>query len=189
MPTAERRRRLTPDARRDEILAAARATVAAGGLTRFSLEDVAREAGVAPSLTRHYFGSRDGLLIAVARQVIEEVVAVLGAPRGGATLRERVAAYLEILGRDPWVHDVWLHAPERSPELRELVLGARRRLAELSFDVSWDELAPPERLALAGWAGYFEAVISAWIDGGLRDPGAVVEALAGAARRLGVSGV
>lgn len=183
------RRRLRPDDRRDQILEVARAAVAARGLTQFSLEDVAREAGVTPSLPRHYFGSRDGLLLAVARQVIEEVVAVLGAPRGGATLTERLAAYLQILARDPWVHGVWMHASEHSEDLHDLVRSTRWRLAELSFDVSWDDLAPRDRLALLGWAGYFEAVISGWIEEGVGDPGAVIEALADAARRLGVSGV
>lgn len=164
-------------------------TVAGRGLANFSLEEVARESGVAASLPRHYFGSREGLLLAVARQIIEEVVAVLGAPRGGATLRERVAAYLEILAKDPWVHQVWMRAGEHSPELQELVAGARRRLAELSFDVRWDELGARERLALMGWVGYFEGVVSGWVEQGESDMSAVVETLTDAARRLGVTGV
>jgi len=189
MSTATPRRRLPPDARREQLLTAARAVVEERGLARFSLEDVAREAGVAASLPRHYFGSREGLLLAVATQIIEDVAAILGAPRGGATLTERLAAYLDILARDPWVHLVWMHAAEYSPDLERLVRRTRRRLAELSFDVRWKDLTAREQLALTGWAGYFEAVISGWIDHGVGDRTAVIEALADAARRLGIKGV
>jgi AcrR family transcriptional regulator len=189
MTTAATPRRMAPDARRDQILAAARAIVAERGMAHFSLEEVGREAGVAASLPRHYFGSRDGLLLAVARQVIEEVVAVLGAPRGGPRLTERLVTYLDILARDPWVHGVWIQAADHSEDLSEMVAGARRRLAELSFDVRWEDLSQPERLRLLGWAGYFEAVISGWIDQGLGDRRPVIETLADAAVRLGVKGV
>lgn len=144
---------------------------------------------MAASLPRHYFGNRDGLLLAVATQIIEEVVATLGAPRLTTTLRERVGQYLAILARDPWVHEVWMRAGEYSPELHELVVGARRRLAELSFDVTWEELDERRQLSLMGWAGYFEGVISGWIDQGQGDLAGVVEVLTDAARRLGVSGV
>jgi AcrR family transcriptional regulator len=187
--TTLRARRLAPDARRDQILAAARATVAARGLAAFSLEEVAREAGVAASLPRHYFGSRDGLVLAVATQIIEEVTAILGAPRGQGRLTERLAAYLDLLAREPWVHTVWMHSAERSPELHGLVSDVRRRLAELSFDVRWEDLEPERRLALLGWAGYFESVISGWAEHGIGDRDAVLAALADAAHRLGVTGV
>lgn len=189
MTTAVSARRLPPDARRDQILRAARVTVAEHGLNAFSLEDVAREAGVAASLPRHYFRNRDGLLLAVATQVIEEVVAVLGAPRGGATLTERLGAYFAILARDPWVHGVWMQASEHSAELGALVRATRRRLAELSFDVEWDDVDAARQLALLGWAGYFEAVVSGWIEQGAGDLAPAVEALTDAARRLGVTGV
>lgn len=189
MTSVETPRRLAPDARREQLLSAARAVVAERGLAQFSLEDVAREAGVVASLPRHYFGSRDGLLVAVAARVIDEVVAILGAPRGGAALTQRLVAYLDILVRDPWVHRVWMDASGYSPELQDRVTTARCRLAALSFDVEWESLSSREQLALMGWAGYFEAVISGWIEQGLGDRAAVIEALADAARRLGVRGV
>ena len=189
MTTASPGRRLAPDDRRDHILAAARTTLASTGMAGFSIEQVAREAGIASSLPRHYFGSRDGLLEAVARQIIEEVLAILGAPRGTTTLTERIDGYLQILRREPWVHRIWLHAAERPDELHDLVLASRRSLAELSFDVRWDDLEPREQLGLIGWASYFEGVISGWIELGVDDTRPVVQALADAARRLGVKGV
>jgi AcrR family transcriptional regulator len=189
MSSTAQPRRMSPDARREQLLRVARAQVADRGLAQFSLEDVAREAGVVASLPRHYFGSRDGLLLAVATEIIEEVIAVLGAPRGRATLTERLVAYLDILSRDPWVHHVWMQASEYSEDLHRRVVKTRRRLAELSFDVRWKDLSPRERLALLGWGGYFEAVISGWIEQGVGDRTAVIEALAEATGRLGVKGV
>ena len=77
MTTTEQGRRLAPDARRQQILHAARTTLATTGVTGFSLDQVAREAGVAVSLPRHYFGSREGLL--QARFLIADgAIAALG---------------------------------------------------------------------------------------------------------------
>src|SRR5688572_28914213 len=49
----------------DRILDAAFATMAAHGLHRLSLEDVAREAGLSRQTVYRYFGSKDALVTAV----------------------------------------------------------------------------------------------------------------------------
>lgn len=54
----------TPGATRDAIVAAARTRFAAGGFAGASLRSIAHDAGVDPSLIRHYFGGKAGLLVA-----------------------------------------------------------------------------------------------------------------------------
>jgi AcrR family transcriptional regulator len=55
-------RRQGPNATREAIVAAAREAFAAQGYTGTSLREVARRAGVDPSLIVHFYGSKAGLL-------------------------------------------------------------------------------------------------------------------------------
>lgn len=59
------RKRLSPEARRAQIIDSAVKLIVARGLSSFSLEEVAAEAGVSKPLIYKYFTSRDELLKAV----------------------------------------------------------------------------------------------------------------------------
>ena len=65
---APRSRRLTPDARREEIVAAAARLFEQRPWTQVSTVELAREAGVARGLLNHYFGDKRGLYLAVVRR-------------------------------------------------------------------------------------------------------------------------
>lgn len=68
-----RRRRRTR-----EILDAAYALVAEGGIEAMSLHAVARQVGVTTPALYRYFGARDALLAALEVEVIDEIAEVLG---------------------------------------------------------------------------------------------------------------
>lgn len=59
------------DSTRGRILAACEHVIAAGGLSRFRLQDVADEAGVSIGLLSYHFGDRDGLLEAALDHVAD----------------------------------------------------------------------------------------------------------------------
>lgn len=68
MPTTDeppRRKRLSPEERRAQIMDSAVRLIVARGLSSCSLEEVAAEAGVSKPLVYKYFASRDDLLKAV----------------------------------------------------------------------------------------------------------------------------
>ena len=65
--TARTRTRLSPEARRAQLLATAKAMIVADGLQRFTIEALAREAGVTPPLVYNYFASRLVFLQALLR--------------------------------------------------------------------------------------------------------------------------
>ncbi len=67
------RLRLTPEARRQSLLAAARRCLSTKGSKGFSLQSVAEEADTSLGLILHYFGSVDGLLQAVFDSVMFEL--------------------------------------------------------------------------------------------------------------------
>lgn len=97
---------LSPVGRR--ILEAATDIVAGGGLAALSVEAVAVEAGVHKSAIGYHFGSKEGLVLALAASLFAEsaddVPARLSAIREPA---ERLAAYLEFLRERSRIRRVW----------------------------------------------------------------------------------
>src|SRR6476660_168878 len=81
--------RMKASERRAQILLAARDVLARDGLDRFSLEEVARQSGVAATLPRHYFGGRDGLLGATVAEVIDDLATSLTSPDPNITAHQR----------------------------------------------------------------------------------------------------
>jgi AcrR family transcriptional regulator len=75
-PRSKSGRRLTQEERRENaerrILDAATRLIADKGLDGFTLADVGEAAGFSRGLPAHYFKSKDGLLAAVVRRLLEE---------------------------------------------------------------------------------------------------------------------
>ncbi|MFV2145673.1 MULTISPECIES: TetR/AcrR family transcriptional regulator [Isoptericola] len=61
------RTRMSPDERRQQLLALGVAALADRPLEAVTVEDLAAAAGVSPGLVHHYFGSRQGLHSAIVR--------------------------------------------------------------------------------------------------------------------------
>ncbi len=74
---APRRIRRTAEEARDAILDAAQRRLAEVGFSGIRLQDVAREVGVSHSTVLHHFGSREGLIQAVATRSVHQLEADL----------------------------------------------------------------------------------------------------------------
>ncbi len=97
-----RRRRLEPDARREQILSVAVRLFGAKPYAEVSTTDVARDAGVARGLVNHYFGTKKDLYLEVVRVMLTvPEVALEQLPEG--ELPERVDAivswFLDVVSR------------------------------------------------------------------------------------------
>src|SRR5581483_4574515 len=99
-----------PDQRRALILEAATRVPPRDGIAGFSLEGTAREAGIAPTLPRHYFESRDQLLAAGVNPVGPPVVGPLPRPDRGVSRAERYRGYIRLVREIPWAHGLWERA-------------------------------------------------------------------------------
>ncbi|MEI6739469.1 MAG: TetR/AcrR family transcriptional regulator [Gemmatimonadaceae bacterium] len=78
---------------REKVLEIARNQLLANGANRFSLREVAEEAGYTPTALYHYFADRDALLLEVARDNHAQLSAVLHAASASAsTPRDRLLA-------------------------------------------------------------------------------------------------
>ncbi|SFS74557.1 TetR/AcrR family transcriptional regulator [Saccharopolyspora flava] len=123
------RRRLDPDARRAEILAAARKLFGAGSFSTVSTSDIAAEAGVARALINHYFGSKRELYLQVVRQMM--VVPASVSQRLPPTSTEErlsicVDRWLDVVerNRDMWLSAIGSEAIGHDDEIERIMLEA-----------------------------------------------------------------
>jgi AcrR family transcriptional regulator len=158
------RRRLPPDVRKATILRATVDVLERHGLDGFSVEAVAREAGVAKSLPRHYFGSYEGLLTAAVELVLQQIEETLLAFDLSRPMKMRVSAYLTVLSKGPWGHKVWMRSAEFGPDIEGIVRESRRRISEAMYRKTWQKLTKRERIEARGRIGYIEAVVAEFLD-------------------------
>ncbi|MEE1767948.1 TetR family transcriptional regulator C-terminal domain-containing protein [Streptomyces sp. JV185] len=149
MPPAPRRRNTAPP--REELLAAAMATIAERGLDGLTMAGLGREVRMSSGHLLYYFRTKDELLL----QTLEWSEGRLGAERrallsGPATARERLDGYIDLYlpdgPRDPhWT--LWLEVWNRSQNADD---DARARQAAIEAAWHRDLVDLLERGASAG---------------------------------------
>jgi AcrR family transcriptional regulator len=158
----------------EQLLAATSRMIERLGASRVTLADVAEEAGISPAVLIQRFGSKHGLLLAVARrarEAIDDVFATALAQPGArlTTLVELLSGFVrgidspEVLGN----HVSFLHLDLVDPELREQAQGQSRAVERgirklLTAAVDAGELVDtdPRRLATAVHTTYNGALIT-----------------------------
>jgi len=91
-----KRTRLSPEARRDQILDAAKKSILEKGLQQFSLKKLAVDAGVSEPLLFHYFSSRIELLQQLlARDFNRSINSINDSVDGAESLDEILRLYVE----------------------------------------------------------------------------------------------
>ena len=168
MSTQPSTRRLSPDARRRQIIETARRLINERGDAGISTADVAKAAGVTRALVHHYFRGIDELLDAVTRQLLVSVESLSLTPETGAPVQERVphnvAAFLDMVEAD---RDVWLaalavdagpsSAGSRLASVREAVIeDTVVNNADTIADTPW------ARLCLTAYVAFGETVLRGW---------------------------
>ncbi|MCW1918720.1 TetR family transcriptional regulator C-terminal domain-containing protein [Rhodobacter sp. KR11] len=168
-------RREAEDKRRLALVEATLALVAEGGAQNATVRSIAERAGVTAGLIRHYFQSKDQLLIAAYRHLMDRMTddsasVLRAAPHAPeARLAAFVAASLTAPVVDPEALTLWatfLQETRRDPVMREThsqtYLGYRDRLQGLIADLpgDWPDLHA-RRMAIA-----CNAVIDGlWMEG------------------------
>lgn len=115
-------RRIPPDQRRDELVAAAVRVIARSGVAGATTRAVAAEAGMPLGAIHSVFGSQDDLMRAVVQAVTDEErltaeIRTADATSLEAALRSGLESYVDLLEADP----------QRELALLELALFARRQ--------------------------------------------------------------
>ncbi len=169
----EKRTRLSPEARRGQLIALGVRMLSGRSIDAVSVEELAEQAGVSRGLIFHYFGSKQGYLLAVVRHLSEEMIAFTDpdpALPPLEQLRASLAAYLDYVtdNRDGYV-SLLRGSTSNDPQMREVFEYTRtvltRRVLE-RVPLIGIEITPRVELAARGWVALVEETVISW----LREP-------------------
>ncbi|MFO7590888.1 MAG: TetR/AcrR family transcriptional regulator [Acidimicrobiia bacterium] len=116
-------------------IAATLACVARHGLTKTTIDDIAREAGCSRATLYRYFESKSGLVDASIRAEAHRIVGLIeDAARDSATLEDAVVAILECAGRELGEHPALTFVAAFEPErlLPHLAFGGGDRFLAIA---------------------------------------------------------
>jgi AcrR family transcriptional regulator len=169
----EKRVRLSPEARRAQLIALGVEMLATRTLDELSVEDIAQQAGISRGLLFHYFSSKQEFHLEVARATAQELI--------GRTAPDECKAPLDALHGS--LHAFIDYVEENPDNYKSLVRGAASGVAEMRvvFDETRATLArrvvdvvaqaglqmsPRAELAVHGWVAFVEECVIRWIDHG-----------------------
>jgi AcrR family transcriptional regulator len=167
-----RGRRLSPDARREHILEAARQVFSQRPYAGVSTRDIAEAAGVARSLVHHYFGGIAEVFMAVVAQggtSLDDVRSAGVRTPFEERIAHNVAAALDVVADN---RETWLAAARHGPDGPDARIGALiaavreqfvSRTLELNADVIDD--TPTARFALRCFNAFTSEATRAWLLG------------------------
>ncbi len=166
MTAARPPRRLSKEARLEQLVAAALPVVAEQGFADFSLEEIAERADVTRNLLYHYFPrGRPDVVLAVVRRAGDELSDdwVID---GDLPLSDRLAAnFTRMLGHALEPSNAWrIHRRSRAADQRELDevvnLYVERVISSISLNHLGTREPPPlVHLALTGFVAFAEAAL------------------------------
>jgi AcrR family transcriptional regulator len=163
------------DARREQILSAARRCFLRDGFHQTSMQDLFAEAGLSSGAVYGYFASKDDVVLAIAEENVRDVVEliqVLSAGRPGASVGDVLADVLTMIvqkdretGLAPMSLLVWSEVV-RNPALAERFRGSIMRLRQELADVVRNDQADghlPEEASPEAAAKLFTAIAPGFI--------------------------
>jgi AcrR family transcriptional regulator len=161
-----RRTRLSPEERRQQLVALGVAALADRPLESITIEDLAAQAGVSPGLVHYYFGSRQGLHSEIVRTARDAMLHAT-APRPELPPFERVRDTLERFVAFVREHDATFYSLVRGSasgdeRVRTTVQHARDVLADYLND-AFRELGvrqtPLLGVAIHSWISFAEQAL------------------------------
>jgi AcrR family transcriptional regulator len=167
--------RMTPDSRREQLLALGVRLFATRSLENLSIETLAEEAGISRGLLYHYFGNKQEFHTAVVQRAADDLFAVT-APTGDGSPLEQLAGslerYVDYVAENYEGYVSLLRGAAGGHEgLREIYEGARAALTDRLFEGSVAEEVgalgltdtPTVRLLVHGWSAFTEDVVLEWV--------------------------
>ncbi|WP_402462137.1 TetR/AcrR family transcriptional regulator [Isoptericola aurantiacus] len=161
-----RRTRLSPDERRQQLLALGVGALADHRLEDVTIEDLAARAGVSPGLVHYYFGNRQGLHSAIVRTARDAMLHATE-PRADlpprARLRDTLDRFVEFVrDHDATFYSLVRGAASGDENVRTTIQEARDVLAGHLRDVFAEIGVEPEPLldvALHSWISFAEQAL------------------------------
>lgn len=169
----EKRTRLSPEARRAQLIELGVDMLATRTLDELSVEDIAQQAGISRGLLFHYFASKQEFHTAVARAAADELIRRT-APDTSRSPLDALAgsldAFIRYVEEFPDAYKSLVRgAASGDTDMRAIFDDTRTTLAQRVLDTVGDmglTMGPRSALAVHGWVAYCEECVIRWIDEG-----------------------
>jgi len=168
-PPAARRRRLSVDDRRDELLRVGMELFSTRAYDEIWVEEIADRAGVSRGLLYHYFPTKRDFYVAVNRAAAAEVGELTAPARSlplAEQLRAGIDAYLRYAEARPHGFlTAYRGALAGDAEVRATVEEGRQRQSARILEALESDREPTAllRLAIYGWTAMAQAVTADWL--------------------------
>ncbi len=170
--TTPGRLRLSPEARRAQLLDLGARLFATRSVDEISIDVLAEEAGVSRGLLYHYFGSKQDFREAVIRHAVEDLVAQTAPPASGEPLERLVSSlgvYVDyVLANLGLYRSLVRAAAGGTVEIQALYEEGRAALTDRIFtEESQGQIltdTPQARLVIRGWSALTEEMVLAWAE-------------------------
>lgn len=166
-----KRIRLTPEARRKQLIDLGVEMLATRRLDELSVELIAKAAGISRGLLFHYFPSKQDFHLEVARAAAAEMIRRTEPDTSLApveALRGALTSFMDYVEENPDNYKSLVRgAASGDATMRAIFDETRSTMAQRILDVLATmglEASPRMRLAIAGWVGYVEECVVRWID-------------------------
>lgn len=170
------RSRLTPAARREQLLDLGTRLVNEGRLDDAPIDAIAEQAGISRGLLYHYFPNKREFRLAVLRRMADEVVTVTAPPEGDQPVEQLyagLAAYVDYVREHHTAYVSFVRGAAGGDEdFREIHDQARTALTDRLFTTT-DPSALASfglvdtraaRLVVRGWSALVEDMVLGWLD-------------------------
>ncbi|MDG3012528.1 TetR/AcrR family transcriptional regulator [Rhodococcus sp. D2-41] len=167
---AGKRTRLSPEARRAQLIELGVQMLAGRPLDSVSVEEIAEQAGISRGLLFHYFSSKHDFHVAIVRHTSEEMLAVTepdpALPPLGM-LHASLTAYIDYVtdNRGGYV-SLLRGTASGDPAMREIFEQTRTAMAERVLAQAPNigiERTPRAELAVRGWIAFVEETAISWL--------------------------
>lgn len=169
--TTARRTRMSPQARRDQLIEHGLQMLADRALDQVSVDEVAEAAGVSRALLFHYFESKQDFLVALmttqSQRMLERTEPDLSLGEPLAIARASLAAFIDYVSANRSAYLAILQGVGASdPAMRKVADDTRAVMAERVLNLA-DLLdlqrTPILELAVHGWVTFSEQVTVRWL--------------------------
>ena len=172
MTTPAARTRLSPEARRTQLLELGARLFATRSVDEISIDVLAEEAGISRGLIYHYFGSKQDFRLAVIRHAVEDLVEQTAPPADGEPLERMLISlgvYVDyVLANLTLYRSLVRAAAGGTDEIRALYDEGRFALTDRIFrEDAQGEIVkdtPQSRLVVRGWSAMAEEMVLTWAD-------------------------
>ena len=169
--TQTKRVRLSPEARRAQLISLGVEMLATRRLDELSVELIANAAGISRGLLFHYFSSKQEFHLEVARAAAAEMIRRTAPDPELApvdALRGALASFVDYVEENPDNYKSLVRgAASGDAAMRAIFDDTRRTMAQRVIDVLGDsgvDVGPRATLAIHGWVAYVEECVVRWID-------------------------